>query len=222
MSVTPTPTERNPMKTLLCYGDSNTHGTSPLLPDGSWHRYGPETRWPRRLASLLGPDWHVIEEGLPGRTTCHDNPFDGPHKNGLRHLPVALECHAPLDLFAVMLGTNDLKAYFGLTPFDIAKGIRTLLTMVQQRAPGRDGKPPALLVISPVPIDEVGAWGESLAGGAAKSRRLASYLAEVAEEFGALFFDAGSVAQASPVDGVHLSEEAHLAIADGLAKLLRQ
>ncbi|MCX2724620.1 SGNH/GDSL hydrolase family protein [Roseibium salinum] len=205
------------MKTVLCYGDSNTYGSSPMKPDGSWFRYGPDIRWPRRLASLLGPDWHVIEEGLPGRTTCHDNPFDGPHKNGLRHLPVALESHAPIDLIIVMLGTNDLKAFLGLTPPDIAKGLRSLLLQIRRSEASPDKGAPDVLVVAPVPIEECGPTAESLAGGAAKSRALASLFASLAEEFGARFFDAGSVATVSAEDGVHLTAEAHIAIADTIA-----
>lgn len=209
------------MTVVVCFGDSNTYGASPLAADGTWFRYGPDVRWPRRMAALLGPEWEIIEEGLPGRTTCHDNPFDGPHKNGLRMLPGILESHAPIDLFVVMLGTNDLKGYFGLTPFDIAKGVRTILTHVAQSKAGPDGAAPRLMVVSPVPIEECGPTAEGLAGGAEKSRALAARLTAVAAEFGAAFLDAGQVAQVSPQDGVHLSPDAHLALGEAMANALR-
>ena len=161
------------MKTILCFGDSNTHGSSPMFANGDWFRYGPDIRWPRRLASILGPDYHIIEDGLPGRTTCHDNPFDGEHKNGLRHLPVALECHAPIDLIIVMLGTNDLKSHLSLSAYDIAKGLSSLLRVIAASTAGPDGKAPEMLVVSPVPILECGPSAEGLIGGAEKSNRLA-------------------------------------------------
>lgn len=205
------------MKTILCYGDSNTYGSSPMQPDGSWFRYGPDTRWPQRMARLLGPEWHVIEEGLPGRTTCHDNPFDGPHKNGLAHLPVALESHAPIDLIVVMLGTNDLKSFLGLSTLDIAKGLRAILLKIRQCEASPAKGAPDILVVSPVPIEECGPTAESLVGGADKSRRIGPLFAKLATEFGASFFDAGSVAEVSREDGVHLSPEAHIAIAEALA-----
>lgn len=208
------------MKTLLCYGDSNTYGSSPMAEDGSWFRYGPDIRWPRKLATLLGPDWHVIEEGLPGRTTCHDNPFDGPHKNGARHLQVALESHAPIDIIILMLGTNDLKAFLGLTPPDIAKGLRRLCLQIRGSEASPERGSPSLLIVSPVPIEECGPTAESLAGGREKSRRLAPLFRTLAQEFDAQFFDAGTVATVSPQDGVHLSPDAHIAIAEGLLPLL--
>lgn len=189
-----------------------------MTPDANWFRYGPDVRWPGRLATLLGDDWHVIEDGLPGRTTCHDNPFDGPHKNGLTHLPVALECHAPIDLIIVMLGTNDLKAHLGLSALDISKGLRALLQRIARSPSGPSGAPPSVLVVAPVPIEETGPSAESLTGGAEKSRRLSNLFASVAAEFGAAFFDAGTVATVSPIDGVHLSPDAHLAIAEAMAK----
>ena len=207
--------------TILCYGDSNTYGSSPMTEDGSWFRYDRATRWPMAMAADLGEGWHVIEEGLPGRTTCHDNPFEGPHKNGLRLLPAALESHAPIDLLILMLGTNDLKAHLALPAPDIAKGIRTLLTRIAASEAGPDRRPPAVLVVAPVPVDEIGPRGESFAGGAEKSRRLAGMYAALAAEFGAGFLDAGQVARVSPVDGVHLSADAHLALGAAMAEVVR-
>src|SRR6266496_2845536 len=58
------------MRTVLCYGDSNTWGFDPVRQ----HRYPREVRWPGRLQAALGADWHVVEEGLNGRTTTLDSP----------------------------------------------------------------------------------------------------------------------------------------------------
>ncbi|MFB9948607.1 SGNH/GDSL hydrolase family protein [Rhizobium puerariae] len=209
------------MRTLLVYGDSNTYGASPIQADGTSFRYGPEIRWPMRLARALHPDWRVIDEGLPGRTTVHDNPFTGAHKNGLSVLPAILESHAPMDAVAVMLGTNDLKARLNLPANEIAEGLKRILLRIRAGACGPDGTQPKLLIIAPAPISEVPPHDEILAGGAEKSRRLAPLFESLAGEMGAAFFDAGSVAAASGVDGVHLSEEAHIALADALLPVIR-
>ena len=74
------------MKTILCYGDSNTHGAMPMAAAGDMRRFGKEDRWPGILLRELEPDLEVIEEGLPGRTTVHSDPIEGAHKNGLAHL----------------------------------------------------------------------------------------------------------------------------------------
>ena len=69
------------MKTVLCYGDSNTWGYSPI--DGT--RYARDVRWPGVLRNELGEGYLVIEEGLNGRTTVWDDPIEG-YKNGNQYL----------------------------------------------------------------------------------------------------------------------------------------
>ena len=61
---------------ILCYGDSNTWGSIPRWKDLGVpsERYDRDTRWTGRAAKLLGPDYHIIEEGLGGRTTIYDLP----------------------------------------------------------------------------------------------------------------------------------------------------
>ena len=94
------------MKTIVCFGDSNTHGTCPMRDLDDVGRFDAQTRWPGVMAAALGAGWQVIEEGHPGRTTVHDDPLEGRHKNGMPALLVALETHRPIDLVIIMLGTN--------------------------------------------------------------------------------------------------------------------
>ncbi len=68
-------------RTLLLFGDSNTHGTMPMADLEESGRFSRDDRWAGRLARLL-PDWEVINEGHPGRTTVHDDPVEGAHRNG--------------------------------------------------------------------------------------------------------------------------------------------
>ena len=53
------------MKTILCFGDSNTWGYSPQ----TGTRFPPDIRWTGVLQKSLGDNYRVIEEGLNGRTT---------------------------------------------------------------------------------------------------------------------------------------------------------
>src|SRR5260221_11679343 len=110
------------MRSILCYGDSNTWGAATVArPD---NRYAPNERWPGVLRTALGADWLVIEEGLGGRTTVSDDPVEwNPDKNGARLLPVCLHTHKPLDVVAIMLGTNDLKDRFHKSPWEVAQGV---------------------------------------------------------------------------------------------------
>ncbi|MEM0949363.1 MAG: SGNH/GDSL hydrolase family protein [Pseudomonadota bacterium] len=203
---------------ILAYGDSNTHGTLPLTDWGARDRLAYSERWTTRLATATGTT--VISEGLPGRTTVHDDPIEGAHKNGLSALPVALESHRPIDLVVLMLGTNDCKPRFSVGPADIARSVDRLLGVIAASTAGPKGTAPDVFVISPVPIREVGLLSDIFAGGAAKSQGLAKPLAEVSAAHGAWFLDAGLHAEVSPIDGVHLTDDACAAIADTLADLV--
>ena len=206
-----------PVRTILCYGDSNTYGTPPMRAPYTLGRFGKEERWPGVLQARLGADWSVVEEALPGRTTVHDDPIEGAHKNGLTYLRPCLESHRPIDLLLVMLGTNDLKARFSVTPADIAWSIARLCETALACAAGPDGGNPQLMLVAPVPIEETGFLGEIFVGGAEKSRRLAPLYEQIAARFSAAFVDAGGVAQCSPIDGVHFEADQHRRIGEAVA-----
>src|SRR4051794_37772886 len=109
-------------RTLLCFGDSNTHGTPAIVTRGeAYRRFGADTRWPRVVASLL-PDWVIAEEGLPGRTAQFPDPVMGAHMDGREGLKIALQSHGPIDALIIMLGTNDTKTRFGASPEKITAG----------------------------------------------------------------------------------------------------
>jgi len=105
---------------ILCFGDSNTFGTSPV--DGK--RLPAHERWPGILAGLLGTGHLVIEAGQPNRTLVNDPPFSG-DKSGIKYLKPYLEKYS-LDVIIIKLGTNDLKARFDLTAEKIAQGLKKL------------------------------------------------------------------------------------------------
>ncbi len=180
-------------------------------------RFPRHVRWPGIMASALGRDWTVLEEGHPGRTSVYDDPVEGVHKNGMRILPALLETHRPIDLVIVMLGTNDLKARYGLPASDIALGLERLVSEISRSDTGPDERPPRVLLVSAVPIIETGFLGEMFAGGAQKSRALPGYLESVARRNNTAFLDLASVASVDPVDGIHLDEVAHRAIGEAIA-----
>ena len=207
------------MPTILVFGDSNSHGTMPLPARGRLDRHPPSARWPDVMARALGVE--VIAEGQPGRTSVHDDPVDGRHKNGLRVLPALLESHRPLDLVIVMLGTNDCKARFGLRGWDIAAGLGRLAEAVLASDAGPAGAAPRVLLVAPVPVEEAGVLAEMFQGGRARSRAIAPALREEAERLGCGFFDAGRVAAVDGLDGVHLSATAQVALGLAMADVAR-
>jgi lysophospholipase L1-like esterase len=69
------------VKTILCFGDSNTWGCIPLTGARPPRRHGPAQRWPGVLRRELGDGFWIVEEGLNGRTTVWDDPLE-PFRSG--------------------------------------------------------------------------------------------------------------------------------------------
>ncbi|WP_137130015.1 SGNH/GDSL hydrolase family protein [Rhizobium sp. FY34] len=205
------------MKTILAFGDSLTWGADPE----TGLRHPTEFRWPDVLERELGGEVRVISEGLGGRTTCYDEHTGPSCRNGAKALQVALASHMPLDLVIIMLGTNDLKPVFGGQAEPAVSGMRRLAQIVETFPYKPRTAIPRLLIVAPPPC-VAGPNGSPAAGRRiAESQRLAPLYRALAEELGHAFFDAGSVANASPIDGVHLSGEATRSIGQALAAPVR-
>ena len=206
------------MKNILCFGDSNTWGYSPL--DGS--RYSHDVRWTGILQDSLGSDYRVIEEGLNGRTTFI-NEDERPLRSGSDVLPIILESHRPLDLAIIMLGTNDLKLEFNLTVADIAQGAKRLCELVMNSEYLED-HPPGILLISPTHIGHniLPEDKEFFVQAREKSLQFAEHYEKAAAEAGVHFLDAAKVAKVSEVDGVHWDASQHKEFGELLSGLIQK
>lgn len=207
-------------RSILLFGDSNTHGTMAMPDLGFSGRFDREERWAGRLAKLL-PDWEVIAEGHPGRTTVHDDPVEGAHRNGLTVLPALLESHKPLDVVLIMLGTNDLKERFSVNACDIGLSLERLVRVIKASDCGPANAAPQVLLVAPPPIIEVGCLAGMFAGGAAKSVALAAEVDAAAKRVGVPFLDAGQVVKVSPIDGIHYDPDANPALAEAFAAAIK-
>lgn len=208
------------MPVVLCFGDSNTHGTPPIVDLNRYERFGADWRWPTRMAASLGVD--LVEEGLPGRTAMFDDPIMGTHMNGQFGLKIALESHGPIDVLVLMLGTNDVKARFTSTPEAVVGGMASLLDIAQHQVMQDRHGGFKILLVCPPPVVEVGPIKNEFWGGAARSSALAPMYQTLAEARGIGFFDAGSVIDVSPIDGVHYDEAAHAALAEAIATKVQE
>lgn len=204
------------MRTVVCFGDSNTFGQIPGV--AQMVRYGHGERWPGVMRQALGSDWYVVEEGLCGRTTVSDDPIEGDYKNGRRYLRPCLLSHLPVDLLIIMLGTNDLKVRFHKPASEIAMGVACLVHDTLDMHCGPGGATPEILVVAPPPLlEDLHDWQPVFAGGFEKSRELALEFEYVADTLGVHFFDAGKVAASSSADGFHLDAEGHRSLGAALA-----
>ena len=192
------------MGTILCYGDSNTHGTMPMRLAGLSERLPLADRWPGVAAAALGTAHELIAEGLPGRTTVHDDPVEGGCRNGLAVLPAILHSHKPLDLVVLMLGTNDLKPRFSVTAWDIARSVERLVACVRAEQVARD-----VMVVCPAPVRETGTLADVFAGAETRQQGLEPLMRAMAARLGCAYVAAQDHVSVSARDGVHWDAPAH-------------
>ena len=192
---------------ILFYGDSNTWG---FQGDQPQVRLAYEKRFTGIIANRF-PQHHIIEEGLPGRTICIDDPLDR-GRNGMETLPMLLQTHEPLDLVVIMLGTNDVKERFGANAACIGAGMERLLLKVKS-VDCWGGKAPNILVVAPPCIKDGFHDAVMGAGCVEKSRGVAEQLRIVAERQGVHFMDAAEC-EFNEVDFMHLTCKGHARLAE--------
>jgi lysophospholipase L1-like esterase len=213
------------MKTVLCFGDSNTWGFDPesiLWPHP--RRHALEARWTGVLARELGAGWRVIEEGQNGRLTVHEDPFY-PSRNGKPYLVACLESHKPVDVVTLMLGTNDLKSTHNLPPGEIALGAAVLARIILGSEAGPGNKPPKLLLMSPPKVGDLSHLPDlnaKIPNGTARSADFPRCYEAVALSLGCGFLNTQALVQASPIDGLHLDAAAHGTLGKAVAATLRE
>ena len=212
------------MKTIVCYGDSNTWGYMPKRErpqETTLNRFPWGVRWTSLLQEQLGAAYRVVEEGLNGRTTMFDCRMDE-HRNGLSDVDVCMLQQFPVDLVILMLGTNDVKDFFCATPYMIAHGAARLIERIRGGGYGPGGSSPEILLAAPIrrhPDMEKRWLGEEFGPGAlAKDAQLGLYLEQTARKCGVHFLNAGAFVTADPADGIHMNEAGHALLAEKMAE----
>lgn len=219
--------EKNTMKTILCYGDSNVWGNIPgsLNPEtGLSGRYPKDKRWTGILQKKLGEQYNIIEEGINGRTTNLDEIVPGrPYKNGLTVFPVCLESHYPIDLIIFMLGTNDTKIQFNRSAEDIVEGMRQYIKIVKSCNKGSAMNAPKILLIAAQPIVKVVNLHPQMDDSSIeKSKKLAALYQQLAKVEQCEFLDASLFVTSSPIDGVHFDGPQCQLMAAAVADKIKQ
>lgn len=205
---------------ILCFGDSNTHGTNP-----SGARFDEGVRWPALMQSLLGDGFCTIEEGFGGRTIAFDDPVEGGYKSAMQYLPPCLMSHDPLDLIVLMLGTNDTKQRFSMSASAIAQALAHLVRLCHAYGQNARGEASRVLIVAPPPLS-ARVLATRMRG--AFDERSIEVSAELAEEFERIarlmrcgFLDAARHCRVSDEDGVHLAADGHRALARAVAQAVR-
>ena len=202
------------MKTIVCYGDSNTYGYNPE----NGFRYEYEERWTTILQKELKDSAIVIPEGLNGRTTSFEDELR-PGRNGATYLDPCLHSHGPIDLVVLMLGTNDCKTIFGASAEIIGKGIARLLEQINQYADKMK-----VLVISPIYLGKKvwqdGYDQEFSPESVEVSKKLELVYEKVAGKYGKRFMRAADYASPSEADQEHMDGQSHKILADAIYRKL--
>lgn len=208
------------MKSVVCFGDSNTYGYNP----GNGDRFPESVRWTGLLQGLLGEDYRVIEEGLNGRTTVFDDPNDD-WKKGIDYIKGILCTHRPVDYLVIMLGSNDMKNFFNATPEAIAEGLKEIIKKTESVMELKQGYVPKILIVSPPEITEdvlTGPFGGSFdRNSIEKSKHLAYHYKQVADRFGCAFLDAKTYIKPSVTDGLHLDADGHAGLAKAICEAIK-
>ena len=206
-------------KTIVCYGDSNTYGADMTTPGGRLTR-----RWPVVLSQELSEAYLIKEEGQNGRNISTADSMMDTNLNGLEVLPERLKAHAPVDILIVMLGTNDVRESYGLSPEQISQHLERLILAAKEIPAWRgDSK---ILIIAPTPIgpEYVAAGRMSLimgAGAAEKSKALNGLFKDIAQSQGCYFLDAAEFVTVGTADYVHLSEDGHDRLGKAVAAFIK-
>ena len=209
------------MPILITFGDSNTHGTPPIVQRGEVNRYGVGVRWPTICHAALGSEWELVEEGLPGRTAQFNDPVMGDFMNGRVGLRIALQSHGPLDVLTIMLGTNDVKARFAAPGYSILAGVAGLVDVAQSLEMQQRHGGFKILLICPPPVEEVGPIMGEFYGAAARSRELPPLYQDFARARGIGFLDAGKFIKVSAIDGIHYDAPEHKTLGLAVAEAIR-
>ncbi len=209
------------MKTIVCFGDSNTWGYTPE----TGCRYAYKTRWPGVLQGHLATHVRIIEEGLNGRTTAFDEPFRS-GRDGSEALPSILESHQPLDLLIIALGANDLQPLYNASGYDSARGLEKLIKIAQCSEAGPDSDALKILVVAPTRFNPSCKVVKKLLPGAnEKFSALLEEYRRVTEANTCHYFDSNEVMVVSAVDGVHIDASNHkklgMAVADKVKSIFK-
>lgn len=209
------------MKSVVCFGDSNTYGHDPVTMD----RLPDSVRWTCLLQKLLGDEFKVIEEGLNGRTTVFDDPNDD-WKNGVDYIKGILCTHRPVDYLVIMLGTNDMKTVYNASLEAIADGLNEIVQRAEKVMDLKQGYVPKILIVSPPEISTdilTGPFADSFNEVSIdKSKRLADYYKKVADKHGCGFLDAKQYIRPSVEDGLHLDPNGHKGLAEAIADAIKE
>ena len=202
---------------IVCFGDSSTYGFDPRL--GGSGRYDKYERWTGILDAQEGLS--VVNEGLNGRCIPDS-------ASGFASLASVLDQNPDADVFAILLGTNDIFMIPGMTAERVADRMRRVFQNVPELRDFTRKAGKHTLIVSPARPSEPVVFFEMVGIESGQTKEstseimdeLPNALKRCAEEYGADFADAGAWDIALAYDGIHFSEAGHRSFANHMADVL--
>ena len=217
-------------KKVLFFGDSNTYGYDPAGFMGG--RYPSESRWTDIVGQNLLGIWQVRADGMPGRSIPTG-------RYELEYLASVIKNEMPFDLFAVMLGTNDIVGSLRPDAERTARRMESLIDFVQKQmsegglktdTAGDAPSLPGILLIAPPSIVLTDlSYAESYVAGDSsyaqiykeEGEKLCRLYKEIAQSRNLFFTDTSDWLLQYAHDGVHLSQTGHTLFAAEMIDVLR-
>jgi lysophospholipase L1-like esterase len=207
-------------KRILCFGDSNVWG---YISGSDHERQEADKRWPGILQNMLGSNYEIIEEGLNSRAINNEDRRLGKEgRNAMDYILPCLDSHDPLDWVVVMLGSNEFKHEYNMTPENINQSMEELLTKIINRKSQFRSVQPKIILISPPLINEDTEYcknGNKYLGATGKSKVTTSLFKKLSEELKINFLDSTSLTETG-VDGVHITGESHAKLGEAISKII--
>jgi lysophospholipase L1-like esterase len=203
------------MKKILCYGDSNTWGCSPI--DSS--RFDENTRWPMVMSSILGDNFIVIEEGLNGRTVLNLS-NENYMLNGMEYIDSLIVTYFPIDILILNLGLNDVFIFEEVTINEILNGIERMINIVNDFQTGHGCNIPETVIMSPLKFNSNVEWAHFIELQINKLNTFPAAYKNLSIEKNCYFFNTSDYVTGSIIDGSHLDADSHILLGKKMAEFI--
>lgn len=198
------------MKTVLCFGDSNTYGYSPL--DGS--RFLQTERW----TGILKTRFNVIEAGLNNRVGFILSPY-GEKYSGLKYFPKVLSACNNIDIIVLAVGTNDLQYAYNVDMQTIENGLEQMILLAKEKTSN-------IIIVPPVILSKDifnGAFSLMFdKSSIEKSVQVQEVFRKVASKHSCKLLDFNEFVRPSNIDGLHYDKNAHSLIGEKIINFISQ
>ncbi len=195
------------MRTIVFYGDSNTYGYDPAGYFGG--RYPEGVIWTSLVQKALGDGWKVVNRGMNGRQIPYGD-------IGFAYAETLLKGLKKTDIFAVMLGTNDILMTDRPDAGAAVIKMDMFLEWLTARHPAEN-----VLLIAPPQVGRENEPDAMYRKYREEVKKMNAGFAQLARQRGVKFVDSSAWDPELAFDLDHLSEDGHRTFAEKMTEYLK-